>query len=46
MITCLSLSAIAQNPYLKTSIYFETDKYLLTPEHLPILDNLIADVSG
>ncbi len=46
MITCLSLSAFAQNPYLKTSIYFETDKYLLTPEHLLILDNLIADVSG
>jgi len=46
LITSLSVSAIAQNPYLKTSIYFETDKYLLTPEHLPILDNLIADLSG
>ena len=37
---------LSQNPYIKTSLFYETDKYELTPEQLSILDNLVFDLNG
>ncbi len=48
LILFLSLlsAAFAQSPFLKTSIYFETDEFVLTDEHKQILDNILFESKG
>ncbi len=36
----------SQNPYIKISVYFETDQHILTNNQKIDIDNLIADING
>ena len=46
LVLILIQTTFSQSPYLKTSIYFETDEFVLTSEHKQILDNIIFESKG
>ena len=46
LVLILIQTTFSQSPYLKTSIYFETDEFVLTSEHKQILDNILFESNG
>lgn len=45
VLLCALFSAHAQSPFLKVSLYFENDKYILTETHNTILSSALQDLN-